>query len=349
MTLKIGDRVRFLNDVGGGIVTAYLDNKMVEVKTDDGFELPVLATELLRDVSTGYGAENNDEDTAPTQQKSAQKSGAEEIVTRTEDYRHVKFNGDAFLAIVPENEKMLHVSDLKLYLINDSNYSIYYTVSQTEGSVYELLKTGLLEADSKIPLKQYAQSSLSKVKALRLQAFYIKSGLFDPQPALDVTNSLEGFSFYKTAEFSDTPYFEAKALVFKKEKIDMAEAIKNLSQNDILKVTQSKESKAETAPKQKKEITNGIEEVDLHIEQIVDNHSNLSNGEIVDIQLSRFETALNTAINSNTKRIVFIHGVGNGKLKLELRKKLERKYPKIRYQDASFREYGYGATMITLR
>ena len=75
----------------------------------------------------------------------------------------------------------------------------------------------------------------------------------------------------------------------------------------------------------------------------------LSNGEIVNIQMDRFETSLETAIRAKTQRIVFIHGVGNGKLKHELRKTLERKYPDLKYQDASFKEYGYGATMVYLK
>ena len=75
----------------------------------------------------------------------------------------------------------------------------------------------------------------------------------------------------------------------------------------------------------------------------------MSNGEIVETQLARFETSLETALRGNAQKIVFIHGVGNGKLKYELRKKLDKNYPDIRYQDASFKEYGYGATMVYLR
>ena len=69
----------------------------------------------------------------------------------------------------------------------------------------------------------------------------------------------------------------------------------------------------------------------------------------MDIQISRFTIALDGAIRGKTKKIVFIHGVGNGKLKYEIRKTLDSKYPKLRYQDASFKEYGYGATMVMLK
>ena len=42
------------------------------------------------------------------------------------------------------------------------------------------------------------------------------------------------------------------------------------------------------------------------------------------MQLARFEFSLETALRNKQKRIVFIHGVGNGKLKMELRQILER-------------------------
>ena len=58
---------------------------------------------------------------------------------------------------------------------------------------------------------------------------------------------------------------------------------------------------------------------------------------------------METAIKNNAQKIVFIHGVGQGVLKLEISKELKSKYKKYRYQDASFREYGYGATMIYLQ
>ncbi|HYX08752.1 MAG TPA: Smr/MutS family protein, partial [Bacteroidales bacterium] len=91
-----------------------------------------------------------------------------------------------------------------------------------------------------------------------------------------------------------------------------------------------------------------VEEVDLHIQEIVDDYTGMSNGEIINIQLARFTTSLEGAIRNNVKKIVFIHGVGNGKLKYELRKILDNKYPHLRYQDASFREYGYGATLVVI-
>jgi dsDNA-specific endonuclease/ATPase MutS2 len=65
--------------------------------------------------------------------------------------------------------------------------------------------------------------------------------------------------------------------------------------------------------------------------------------------METFRKEMDKAISTGVKKIVFIHGVGDGVLKNELRRELSRKYAKYPFQDASFREYGFGATMAVLR
>ena len=45
--IKIGDKVKFLNDVGGGVVTRFLNKNMVMVENYDGFEIPYPVVQLL--------------------------------------------------------------------------------------------------------------------------------------------------------------------------------------------------------------------------------------------------------------------------------------------------------------
>ncbi len=345
MTFKIGDRIKFLNDEGGGIIIAFLDNKTVEVQTDDGFEMPVLATEILFDSGTAYGFDGEEP-------RSAQQPKVEKVETasfiRTEDYKYQDYKGEILLGIVPDNDKLLHVSDFRLYLINDSNYSFHYIISQVDKGVHELVNEGTIESDSKIELKKYNQSSLSKITDFYVQGIFSKTGLFEPQKAFELTVSLEGISFYKSQHFTDNEYFDAKAILFKKDELLMKKAVEKLMASELIKVSKSKEE-SDKPVKAPKPVNPDIIEVDLHIEEIVDNHSGMSNGEIIEIQLGRFETSLETAMKSKAKKIVFIHGVGNGRLKQEIQKKLERKYPDLRFQDASFREYGFGATMVYLK
>ena len=65
--------------------------------------------------------------------------------------------------------------------------------------------------------------------------------------------------------------------------------------------------------------------------------------------MEKVESEMKLAIQNRAKRIVFIHGVGQGVLKQEVAKLLKLKFKKYYFHDASFKEYGYGATMVVLR
>ena len=45
--MKVGDKVRFLNEVGGGIVAGFQGRNTVLVEDEDGFEIPMLITECV--------------------------------------------------------------------------------------------------------------------------------------------------------------------------------------------------------------------------------------------------------------------------------------------------------------
>ena len=45
--MKIGDKVRFLSEVGGGVVTGFQDKDTVLVQDEDGFDIPMLIRECV--------------------------------------------------------------------------------------------------------------------------------------------------------------------------------------------------------------------------------------------------------------------------------------------------------------
>ena len=49
MKIKVGDKVKFLNDTGGGTVSEIINDRMVNVRIEDGFDIPALITELIID------------------------------------------------------------------------------------------------------------------------------------------------------------------------------------------------------------------------------------------------------------------------------------------------------------
>ncbi|MCT4582315.1 MAG: hypothetical protein N4A35_12955 [Flavobacteriales bacterium] len=87
-------------------------------------------------------------------------------------------------------------------------------------------------------------------------------------------------------------------------------------------------------------------EVDLHIEELIETHKGMSNSQILEVQMANFRRELNVAIRKKVKRLIIIHGVGEGTLKAAIRNELYESYPSIEHHDASYRKYGYGATEI---
>ncbi len=88
-------------------------------------------------------------------------------------------------------------------------------------------------------------------------------------------------------------------------------------------------------------------EIDLHIESLTDSHRGLSNTEIINKQMNAFKLFLNKARSKRIRKIVVIHGVGQGVLKHEVRTYLE-KFDDVKFYDADYGEYGKGATTIEL-
>lgn len=86
-------------------------------------------------------------------------------------------------------------------------------------------------------------------------------------------------------------------------------------------------------------------EVDLHIENLVASTKNMSDFDMLNHQLNTAKSQLEFAIKSHFQKVVFIHGVGKGVLRMEL-ETLLRRYDHVEFYDANFRKYGRGATEV---
>ena len=88
---------------------------------------------------------------------------------------------------------------------------------------------------------------------------------------------------------------------------------------------------------------------DLHIAELLDNLSGLSNTDMLNVQLDKFREVMEANKKKLGQKIVFIHGKGEGVLRRALLDELKRKWQRCAVQDASFQEYGFGATQVTIK
>ncbi len=359
MAFKKGDKVRFLNDIGGGIVTQ-VDHRTVYVRNEDGFDIPVSESELIKADVNGsmFSDVVTASDIEPEQQEKPLSVPAP--IVETIDY--IDISDDQGIPNIDPTVQLLLTwtaerkkngkTVYNLHLINDCEYHIMYVSAMVTEGVYRGIQAGMLENDSIMHLTTIADTDLKEISKILIECLFFKKGAFMPQEPMKYELKIEEFYVTDASNYQPNDYFESKALIFNITEESLLAEIENVSKELQSKFEKQKkhiddlQTKARPVVKKQQGET---EEVDLHIEQLVDNDpKSLSPAEMLDIQMARFNIALEGAIRNHTKRIVFIHGVGNGRLRLEIRRVLDQKYPKLRYQDASFKEYGYGATLIFL-
>ena len=113
----------------------------------------------------------------------------------------------------------------------------------------------------------------------------------------------------------------------------------------ILSKKEMKNRKKSTKKLKRKPKNQSALEVDLHIEKLVGSPEKMEPNKILSFQLEVVKKKLRFAFDKKIRRIVFIHGVGEGVLKSELRFLL-KKYNNLKFYDADYAKYGLGATEV---
>lgn len=350
--MKIGDKVRFLSEVGGGIVKGFQGKDIVLVEDADGFDIPMPMRECVVIDTDDYNMKRKAAP-APSKAEGPAKPMKPEMpaVQRQPETR----GGDmlnVMLAFVPEDVKAISSTSFEAYLVNDSNYYLYYTYLSAEGKAWKVRSHGLVDPNTKLFLEGFAKDVLNEMERVAVQFIAFKDGkTFAMKPAVSVELRIDTVKFYKLHTFRESDFFEEPALVYDIVTNDVPVKQVYVSAEDIqVALLQKKEvEKPRSQPIVKRSSSNGIIEIDLHINELLDDAHGMSNSEILNYQLDKFREVMEKYKGKREQKIVFIHGKGDGVLRKALLDELKRKYSTCRYQDASFQEYGFGATLVTIR
>ncbi|WP_080902882.1 DUF2027 domain-containing protein [Parabacteroides sp. Marseille-P3160] len=352
--MKIGDKVRFLNSVGGGVVRGFKDKNMVMVEDESGFEFPVFLSEcvVVGDSDMQVHSSNKPKAPAPAAQTPAPASRPKpEEVKIEETPEGERLN--VFLAYLPVDAKRLAESGYEAYLINESNYYLSFTYMNRQNGSWSSRYHGEIEPNTKIFLEEFPKEDLNDLERVCLQFIaYKKDKPFTLKNAVSVELHPDTVKFYKLHCFLDNDFFEEGALVYPVVRNDVPERELLVSAAELQEAMTQKAREDRRAPQvivRKKKEAEPVLEVDLHITSLLDSTAGMSNGDILNFQLDRFHEVLRQQAGNKGQKIVFIHGKGNGVLRAAVEKELKTKYKQYTYQDASFREYGFGATMVTIK
>ena len=352
MKFRIGEKVKFLNDTSKGIITGFVNETIVLVKIEEGFEVPVLKDEII---PTGDSIEYSESFSIQGDEPN-KNQGDEENLTFNEFNDSESGNEQRNQIINIAYIQAAHTEDdspgFEMYLVNDGPYHIYYNLGKQKAGNVNFISGEKLEADTKILIRDGDINELNALgKKFRFHCIFFKDGIYRFLTPFNTIIDLLSVDLLQRKYYKENDYFDEEAViipvysnkleddVFEKKEVEKIYLSREIKNKDIPVIRKHKPEKKNT----------DIIEIDLHITEILENHSGMSNGEILKVQLDRFTTALEGVLKTDQKRMIFIHGLGNGKLKFEVRKLLDTKYSHLKYQDASFKEYGYGATLVYLK
>lgn len=409
--MKIGDKVRFLSETGGGKIAGFKGNNIVLVEDEDGFQIPTPINEVVvvndEDYSTKRlvaskmepkQAESKTIEHDGRSIKAMMHDGQDEEVDMTQEdevdlskavtYRHKaeeRKGGNqlsAYIAFVPMDPKQITEPHFEAYFVNDSNYYMRFAIASVEGNSLTLRYEDEVEPNTKLFLKEIQREDINSLDRLSVQLFaYKRDQSYVHKDAVDVTLRIDPVKFFKIHTFEETDFFENPALLYtivendqpvrplvvdaKTLKREMYSAAKDVNNNE-------KNVKEETGNGRRTELVKrytddqrkggrngslrshyrGIDDayvVDLHANELLDTTAGMKAGEILDYQLKVFRETLSKFAGKKGQKIIFIHGKGEGVLRQAIVHELRYKYKSYSYQDASFQEYGYGATQVTIR
>lgn len=333
VNIRIGDIVRFLTEKLEGEVTGVLDHSTVNVYVEEyGFEIPASVHDLVV-VHT---------DVAPAATAGAVAGQPlKQVAMQSED--------TLWLAVVPDNFNQLTASRFELFVVNDTAQTCLYTVAFRRGEEYTGVLAGNCPPDATASLGSYSLKDIdAEIQAVRVQALFFQKGRTQPKPPVDEEVKISVASLCKAGAYRHTRWFNAISLLRplgKERTVDM-ETIDTKQLAEAIR-----EKKAADAPvsRPEKPLVGNVLEVDLHSHEVLETTAGMDNRDILEYQLEVFRRTMEEYKLRRGQRIVFIHGKGDGVLRQRILWELQGKYKRHHHQDASFKQYGYGATLVTIK
>lgn len=354
--MRIGDKIKFLNQVGGGIVVGFDKKGLALIEDEDGFQMPMPVGECIV-------VEENvvEKEGKSIQTKDGEKLNIALIYTQ---------KGDGFVCT----------------LANESNYSLFANyIVNIQGDYATLFAGELLPYEkkeiifiSKKQLNEFGKKVIIRCIPFKKSSISNKIARHLLKPIIDKDFILEPLNLLKDNLYKENEYISQRGIVYvvvneNVKELPLSAEIKEDETLLALKEKFSADSKGiynknvhkafvngkwVEVPKNKKEeiedkslikvSASGIFEVDLHASALLDTTIGMGNFDILNYQLDKFNEAMRYVIKKRGQKIVFIHGKGDGVLRKAILNELKNKYSNCKWQDASFKEYGFGATMVVI-
>lgn len=342
---------------GGGTIVGFKSSTVVIVEDEDGFEVPTSIHDVVVIPSAPLGDSHTSEEKKMTAEPV--RTAAVKYDEEPGDIRFLSeglFTGDDLtvsLAYVPADIDCFEDTAFRTYLINRSGYSMHYLcIGSGDDGRSRLRGQGTIPPKAMVFIEEIAKEKLYDIARTTVMIQpYKADGSFALKPQVTYEVRTTPSKFCKRNSFRENALFVTPALIY-----DIVEKDKVAEPFDAGKYLDEKYSgndRKDNSPSishvsggGKGKQGNAPVVYDLHINELLDTTAGMSAKDILDYQIKYFNDRMLENIRKKGQHLIFIHGKGDGVLRQAVVKELRYKYKTCRFHDASFQEYGFGATEV---
>ena len=313
MKYRIGQKVRLLHDSGEGVITSLIDKYHVEVDLGDDFPIDVHVNEIVPVDSSEKAY------IAPVSE--------EEPETLVMGPNLLDFS----LTVNRKGDK-----EFEIHVINPERTDILFTCYTQDRRKFEGLAAGKLFSGEAELVLTCSEKALMAIKGFYIQIINYTEGKGHPHYPLTVELPWNRGKINKPSVFIRPLGKEGWILSLRED--PLRKEIKKIDDSEFIRIVQQDQPKPRPTP-----------EVDLHIEKLVKNPHEMKIADMLKTQTNLVEKTLSDALVENYASVVFIHGIGQGKLKKEVHSILRRTPSVKSFEQGDPKKYGNGATIVYFR
>lgn len=325
---QVGEKVRYLDDVGEATIIRIVDSKTVIVEDEYGLTHPHPISKLVP-------AERDHVVQKPSEKKPAVTVPPPRPISAERTAPSTKLP-ELALVFVSSNKTRPESGDLDLFFANRSSYRVLINVAAKVNEEWFSLYHGEVLPNSDRSVHSLRRQDVGSFSNLNVDLIFFGNAGYEYRKPISCTVKVKATKFVKPGNYQHSDGFENPSIAFE---------LKNEISAVAPTVTRTAQRSRTAIPTPKPLIFE--EEVDLHLEAILgEDPVGMPDHEKFLTQMRHFERKLTHALTHNYLEITFIHGVGTGRLKEAIRQEL-KEYGLL-FQDGPFHKYGVGATVVNL-
>lgn len=209
MQFKEGDKVLFLNEKGGGIVTKIVNDEIVHVSIEDGFEIPYVVGDLIK---TSHGDVDH-QGREIYHKAEIVTSDPKRGVLKIPAHQVEEIPAGLYMAFVPRDQDHVLTSAMDVYLLNHTPYSVSFCFFMNKGGVYMGMEHELLEPSARFLLGKAERTEIEDWNYSLLQALFFKKGKTSVIDPVSLHVRFKPVKIYKEESFVFSPLLHQKTML----------------------------------------------------------------------------------------------------------------------------------------